>query len=63
MSDRNPVKRVMLTVKEIRQIGFKASLKKYGWKLVAGVFCYYLVRDVMLYIVGPWFVVEYLTGR
>ena len=28
---------------------------KYGWKLAVGVFFYYLIRDVSLYLVLPWF--------
>lgn len=45
------------TFHEARQIyrekGFKAVFKRYGWKLVIAIFCYYLVRDVTLYIIIP----------
>ncbi len=37
-----------------RQGGFKGTLQRYGWKLFAGFFLYYLVRDVTLYIVLPY---------
>lgn len=37
----------------LKESGFRGALKRYGWKLVAAVFCYYLVRDVTLYIVLP----------
>lgn len=33
---------------------FASVYEKYGWKAVAGVFTYYLVRDVTLYIVIPY---------
>jgi len=39
---------------------FAALYQKYGWKAVAGVFVYYLVRDVTLYIVLPMFVLSRL---
>lgn len=34
---------------------FKNLYKKYGWKAVAGIFLYYLIRDVSLYIILPYF--------
>ena len=30
-------------------------IKKYGWKVAVGIFFYYLIRDVSLYILLPWF--------
>jgi len=35
---------------------FKDLYKKYGWKIAVAIFFYYLIRDVLLYIVLPWFV-------
>jgi|TARA_B100000214_G_scaffold340851_1_gene287592 hypothetical protein len=32
----------------------KALFKKYGWKAAVGIFFYYLIRDVTLYIVIPY---------
>ena len=32
--------------------------KKYGWKAAVGVFLYYLVRDVSLYILLPWYIAK-----
>ena len=32
--------------------------KKYGWKMAVGIFFYYLIRDVSLYIVLPWFIAK-----
>ena len=36
-----------------REKGFRAVVKRYGWKLVIGVFCYYLIRDILIYLVLP----------
>jgi hypothetical protein len=50
---------ILNTFYEARQIyrekGFKAVFKRYGWKLVIGIFTYYLVRDITLYILIPYF--------
>ena len=32
--------------------------KKYGWKAAVGIFMYYLIRDVSLYIVLPWLIAK-----
>ena len=32
--------------------------KKYGWKAAIGIFLYYLVRDVSLYILLPWYIAK-----
>ena len=34
----------------------KNFYKKYGWKAAVAIFMYYLVRDVSLYILLPWFI-------
>ncbi len=33
--------------------GLRELLRQRGWKFVAGVFTYYLVRDTLLYVVLP----------
>jgi hypothetical protein len=38
---------------ERRQLGWKGLLRKRGWKLVALVVVYYLVRDTILYVLIP----------
>ncbi|MGH7676453.1 MAG: hypothetical protein ACREMV_14375 [Gemmatimonadales bacterium] len=38
---------------ERRGLGWKGLLKKRGWVIVVVVVVYYLVRDTLLYIVGP----------
>tara|TARA_B100000579_G_C22837194_1_gene859473 strand:+ start:887 stop:1036 length:150 start_codon:yes stop_codon:yes gene_type:complete len=35
---------------------YKELFKKYGWKIAVAIFFYYLIRDVLLYIVLPWFI-------
>lgn len=47
---------------ELKQTGVKGLFRRYGWKLVAGVFTYYLVRDVTLYILIPWLVAKHLLA-
>ncbi len=31
---------------------------KYGWKLAIAIFFYYLIRDVTLYILIPWYLAK-----
>lgn len=40
----------------LRESGIKGLFRKYGWKFVAVVFTYYLIRDVTLYILIPMFI-------
>ena len=32
--------------------------EKYGWKAAVGIFLYYLIRDVSLYILLPWYIAK-----
>ncbi|HAR41138.1 MAG TPA: hypothetical protein DCS07_00640 [Bdellovibrionales bacterium] len=41
-----------------RQAGFRGLLRQFGWKLIAVVFIYYLIRDVTLYIVIPYLAIR-----
>ena len=49
-------------IKKYRQIyrerGFKALLKESGWKVFTLVFIFYLIRDVVLYILIPYLVAK-----
>jgi hypothetical protein len=48
--------RLKALVDQIRREGVAATAKSVGWKVIAAVFVYYLVRDVTLYILIPyWF--------
>jgi hypothetical protein len=38
---------------ERRSLGWRALVRKRGWKLVAVFVAFYLVRDVVLYILIP----------
>jgi hypothetical protein len=38
---------------ERRALGWKGLLRKRGWSLLVGLFLFYLVRDVVLYILMP----------
>lgn len=52
-------------VREARQVfresGFKGVIKRYGWKVFALLFVYYLVRDITLYILLPWYLAHKLV--
>ncbi|KYG63722.1 hypothetical protein AZI86_12925 [Bdellovibrio bacteriovorus] len=38
-----------------REQGLRGVIRRYGWKFFAIFFIYYLVRDVTLYILLPWY--------
>lgn len=38
--------------------GFKGLYRKYGLKLFLAFFFYYLVRDVTIYILIPWWIAQ-----
>lgn len=40
----------------LKESGLKGTWRRYGWKLVVAGFCYYLVRDITLYILIPYYV-------
>lgn len=42
----------------VKREGFKALLKKRGWKVFAVVIGYYTVRDTIVYIVVPLLIAE-----
>ena len=48
---------------ERRSLGWKGLFRKRGWKLVALVVVYYLIRDAILYIVLPLGVAAGLLNR
>lgn len=41
-----------------KESGFKGVIKRYGWKFFAFFFVYYLIRDVTLYILIPWYIAQ-----
>ena len=38
--------------------GFKKTIQKFGLKLIAVIFFFYLVRDSILYIIIPYFALK-----
>jgi hypothetical protein len=42
----------------VKREGFKALLKKRGWKVFAVVIGYYTVRDTILYIIIPFLIAQ-----
>lgn len=47
---------ILDSVAIIRESGFKTFLQKRGWKVIAVVITYYLIRDTFLYILLPYLV-------
>lgn len=41
-----------------KEQGYKAMLKAAGWKIVLGIFMFYLIRDSILYILIPYLVAK-----
>ena len=39
---------------------FTCVIRKHGWKATIGIFVFYLVRDVTLYILLPWVIANNL---
>tara|TARA_Y100000768_G_scaffold17686_1_gene12276 strand:- start:247 stop:447 length:201 start_codon:yes stop_codon:yes gene_type:complete len=38
--------------------GLKLTIKKFGLKLILGIFIFYLIRDSILYIIIPYFALK-----
>jgi len=48
--------------KMIKEDGIKSFIKQKGWKVVAAIFVFYLIRDSILYIIIPYFAITELGG-
>ena len=44
---------VLDSVRIVKAGGFRALLRQRGWRFVAGIAAYYLVRDTLIYLVLP----------
>lgn len=44
---------VIDSLRIVKRRGFRELLRQRGWKFIAAVIAYYLVRDSVLYIVVP----------
>jgi len=42
--------------KTLKESGVKGLLRRYGWKVLALVLVYYLVRDTLLYLILPYLI-------
>ena len=45
-----------------KEEGLKALFKKLGWKIFLIIFLYYLIRDVILYVIVPIFFFDFLSN-
>lgn len=58
--------KALQTVKDFRQTwrteGAKGTFRRYGWKMIAAVFCYYLVRDVLIYLLIPFWLARQIVN-
>lgn len=41
-----------------RQGGLRGVIRRYGWKFFAVFFAYYLIRDITIYILLPWYLTQ-----
>ena len=60
---KEKAKAIFIDVKYIfKSQGIKGVVKKYGWKIFAVFFMYYLIRDSILYILLPWLVAKHFIN-
>jgi hypothetical protein len=50
-------------VRTLKSEGPRGLVRRYGWKVCGGVFAYYVVRDVSLYILLPWMIAKGVIAR
>jgi len=46
----------------IKEQGVQAFIKKKGWRFLVAFFLFYLIRDVTLYILIPYFAMSKIVG-
>ncbi len=65
-SKRSALQTIKSTIGECRRLfkegGFKAVIQRYGWKIFAFFFAYYLVRDLTLYVLIPYIVAKHFMS-
>lgn len=44
---------ILDSLRIVKTHGFRELLRQRGWRFVAGIVAYYLVRDTLLYVVLP----------
>ncbi len=42
--------------------GFRAVIRRYGWKIFAVFFVYYLIRDSIIYLLIPYLVARHFIN-
>ncbi|MGZ3696048.1 MAG: hypothetical protein ACXWQO_18480 [Bdellovibrionota bacterium] len=49
-------------LREVRDVfkkeGMRGAVRRYGWKLFAAFFAYYLVRDSIIYLLVPYLIAK-----
>ena len=45
-----------------RESGFSGLVRTKGWRVLAALFLFYLVRDSFLYLLLPWLIARGLVG-
>lgn len=45
-----------------KQGGFRAVVQRYGWKIFAIFFVYYLIRDLTLYVLIPYLIAKHFIS-
>lgn len=58
-----PVKTLIELKDTFRASGLKGVFKKYGWKIFAVFFVYYLIRDLILYVLLPYLIYRGVSGH
>lgn len=43
-----------------RESGWRGAFRRYGWKLFAVIFVYYLIRDLTIYVLIPYLIAQRL---
>jgi hypothetical protein len=48
----------------LREKGIKEFLRLKGWKILAAIFVFYLIRDSILYVIIPFWVAQgFICGK
>lgn len=57
------VKNLLLECRsEFKAGGIKSVFKKFGWKIFAIFFIYYLIRDLIIYLLIPYLVTKHFVS-
>lgn len=49
-------KKILQLKSELKEKGLAVFIKTLGWKVLLGIFFFYLIRDVFLYLLIPYLV-------